>query len=1174
MIDPQKFRPVPDRQRPWQFSLFGLLVITTLVAAACAYGTHRYRREQLWKQRQGEFDVALRAFDFDKARKIAKQTNEEFPGEFLADLMLPEVELREGLASAVVDAITNGKATIKVGPISLNSKSGKLQTNGSLQISAQITTTAPPGSRPATLAAGSAADGRLGQITVPAGFEVSLAAAAPVVERPIMAGFDDRGRLYVAESAGLNLPRVELEKQLPNSIVLVTDTDGDGVFDKRTVFADKLTFPQGALWHDGWLYVASSGGIWRFRDINGDDVADERQMIVGNFGYTGNAADVHGCFLGPEGRIYWCEGRHGHEIKNAAGELVSKGKAARIFSCEPDGSDVRIHCGGGMDNPTEIDWTGAGEMLGTVNILYHQRGDCLVHWLHGGVYPRHDQPAMLAEFRRTGEPLDAVHNFGHVAVSGLCRYRPFGDKNQGFGRDWNDHWFVTEFNTHQVKHVQLHREGSSFRAEVNDFFKSTNGDSHPTDVLQDADGSLLVVDTGGWFRSGCPTSQIAKPDVLGAIYRVRRTDAAKVKDPWGQKIAWNSASADDLIKRLGDDRPKVRERAVARLVHAKDAAVPHLARVLGLSISGLNASRRQHAAEALTKIGSPAAIAVLQGETESSDSAVQQLAAFGLGAQAARHDEAAVAKSVSVLLPLLAEDVPHEVKLAAATALGRLGDSAAVAEILTALARPADRSLEHALIYALIETDDPAETRAALAHSSPLVKRAGLIALDQMPSGNLRREDVAALLATSDVPLQTAALEVLSRRKGWTDELVTSVEQLLSQSELNDSQRALVLSSLAAFAKQSAVQKLIATRLASEQTPPATMHLLLEAIAQAQLSPLPEAYRSPLRAALQKPALALSAIAAVNGSPREFDSELRELADTESQANEVRLAALATVTKGQPVTAPRFAWLVTQLAADNSPAPRMSAARTLGNAQLARDQQMKLTESLATAGPLEIGSLLAVFERAGDAELGAKLAEALQRAPGNEGLTLGQLNAVVTHYPDSTRESLQPLFARLQKAGEARREKLEELTATLPAGDASAGKLAFFNRQAGCFLCHRVGKEGGQVGPDLSTIGQRRNTRDLLEAIVFPSSSLARGYESHSLQLTDGRTLSGLIVRETAEAVVLRAADQSETRIPHASIETMQPTGISIMPAGLDKTMSRAQLADLVAFLKGLGTGG
>src|SRR6187401_1977044 len=365
---------------------------------------------------------------------------------------------------------------------------------------------------------------------VPPGFTVEVAASTPLVKHPIMAGFDDKGRLYVAESAGMNLPRVDLEKQLPNGIVRLEDTDGDGKFDKQIIFADKMTFPQGALWHDGSVYVASSGGIWKLTDHDDNGVADERQLLVSKFGYTGNAADVHGCFLGPDGRIYWCEGRHGHEITDKNGKLISKGKAARVFSCKTDGSDVQVFAGGGMDNPVEVDWTEEGEMLGTANIFYQKRGDTLIHWVRGGVYPRLDQPECLAEFPRTGEPLDAVHDFGHVAVSGCMRYR---SRSLDFDDPFTNNWFVTEFNTHKVKRCVLQREGSTFKATVHEFLKAKSDDFHPTDVLEDADGSLLVIDTGGWFRIGCPTSQIAKSHILGGIYRVRKTDAKKVEDPRG-----------------------------------------------------------------------------------------------------------------------------------------------------------------------------------------------------------------------------------------------------------------------------------------------------------------------------------------------------------------------------------------------------------------------------------------------------------------------------------------------------------------------------------------------------------------------------------------------------------------------------------------------------------------
>ncbi len=245
-------------------------------------------------------------------------------------------------------------------------------------------------------------------IQLPEGFTVERVAGPPLVEHPVMAGFDERGRLFVADNAGVNLPAEELLAKLPNCLRLLEDTDGDGRFDKSTVFADKMTFPMGALCHQGAVFVASPPYIWRLDDTDGDGVADRREQIVGKFGFIGNAADIHGCFLGPEGRIYWCDGRHGHNFVDANGNTRSKGLAARIFSCRTDGSDVRVHCGGGMDNPVEICFTDEGEMIGTMTFYNpdDQRHDALMHFVYGGVYPR--KHACTAEFKRTGELLPAL----------------------------------------------------------------------------------------------------------------------------------------------------------------------------------------------------------------------------------------------------------------------------------------------------------------------------------------------------------------------------------------------------------------------------------------------------------------------------------------------------------------------------------------------------------------------------------------------------------------------------------------------------------------------------------------------------------------------------------------------------------------------------------------------
>ncbi len=260
--------------------------------------------------------------------------------------------------------------------------------------------------------------------TVPEGYTVELVAGYPLVEHPMLGCFDDQGRLYVCESAGTNRPAAELLADPLDTIRVLEDTDGDGVFDNSWTYAEKLVFPQGCLWLNGSIYTCSPPSLWKLDDTDGDGVCDQRTEIVNSFGFNGNAADIHGPFLSPDGRLYWCDGRHGHEFFDADGNIVSQGKAARIFSCLPDGSDVRVLCGGGMDNPVEVDFWPTGEVIGTCNLFYaNPRGDCLVHWVHGGVYPRVDQQDCIAEFPWTGGLLDPIHNYGHVAVSGMTRYR-------------------------------------------------------------------------------------------------------------------------------------------------------------------------------------------------------------------------------------------------------------------------------------------------------------------------------------------------------------------------------------------------------------------------------------------------------------------------------------------------------------------------------------------------------------------------------------------------------------------------------------------------------------------------------------------------------------------------------------------------------------------------------
>jgi hypothetical protein len=146
------------------------------------------------------------------------------------------------------------------------------------------------------------------ELQVPEGFEVQRVAGPPHTRHPMLACFDDRGRLYVAESTGVNADASVLAESPPHDIRILEDMNGDGRYDKLTIFADKLTFPQGLAWHDGALYVSSPPNFWRFTDTNGDDIADTREILATGFPFRGMSDDMHGASLGPDGRLYLSAG--------------------------------------------------------------------------------------------------------------------------------------------------------------------------------------------------------------------------------------------------------------------------------------------------------------------------------------------------------------------------------------------------------------------------------------------------------------------------------------------------------------------------------------------------------------------------------------------------------------------------------------------------------------------------------------------------------------------------------------------------------------------------------------------------------------------------------------------------------------------------------------------------
>jgi putative membrane-bound dehydrogenase-like protein len=134
-------------------------------------------------------------------------------------------------------------------------------------------------------------------------------------------------------------------------------------------------------------------------------------------------------------------------------------------------------------------------------------------------------------------------------------------------------------------------------------------------------------------------------------------------------------------------------------------------------------------------------------------------------------------------------------------------------------------------------------------------------------------------------------------------------------------------------------------------------------------------------------------------------------------------------------------------------------------------------------------------------------------------------------------------------------------------GDSASGAVVFKKL---CASCHRLGKEGVEVGPDLAALADK-SPQSLLIAIFDPNRAFETKYSSFTIATRDGRVLNGIVANESATAVTLRRQDGKEDVLLRSQIEEMTSLGQSLMPEGIEKDLKPRDLADLIAFLASAG---
>jgi putative membrane-bound dehydrogenase-like protein len=1002
-------------------------------------------------------------------------------------------------------------------------------------------------------------------LTVPPGFAIEQVAGPPLVDRPIVAAFDEAGRLYVADSSGSNAPVKTQLTERPHRIVRLEDTNGDGRFDKSVVFADRMMLPEGTMWLDGSLYVAAPPSIWKLTDTDDDGVADQREEWFQGITLGGCANDLHGPYLGPDGWIYWTKGGFQEQRYERPGAPTIVTRAAHVFRRRPGDSAIEIVMSGGMDNPVDVAFTPAGERLVTSTFVEHPQAgvrDGFFHAIYGGVYGK--PQAAIDGHKRTGELMPIMCQLGPAVPAGLTRYA-----SRAFGSDYRDSFFVAMFNLRKVTRHTLVPSGATFTTRDADFVVSTDRDFHPTDVVEDADGSLLVIDTGPWYKLCCPTSQIAKPDLPGGIYRVRRTGAPRLDDPRGHRLAWTTMTATALAGHLDDPRPVVIERAMARFARLGPSAVEVLARAVSSSSS---TDMRRNAVWTLTRIEGDAARAAVRAALRDADDGVRQAAAHSASLWRDRAARPALVAALTSSRPA--------VQRAVAEALGRLDDAAAVPALLAAAARPVDRVLEHSLMYALIEIADAEATRAGLTAASVGSRRAALVALDQMDAGGLTAGSVLPLLDSPDPALKTTAWWIALGHTDWGGDLAGYFRTRLGVPIPAGAAREDLEQKLARLAGHAAVQQVLADAVTSGSADARLTALGAMAIAGSPATPvaqrlktMPTVWATPLARVLsaddaevgRRAVAAARVLPAADADRAEIDAALLRVAGASAQPNELRLTALAARRAAAPLDADLFAFVRTALTRAATVSDRSLAAMVVERAGLDRTQLLSLADVLASVRPLDLARVLTAFDRSTDEAVGLAVVRALERSTVRAVVTPELLRARLGKYPAPVQSAADAWLASAM-GNEATR--LADLVGNLGTGDIARGQAVFNSDKAACISCHAIGAIGGRIGPDLTRIGQVRVDRDLVEAIVFPSASFVRSYEPVQVRTRSGVEHAGMLRSETPEAVILGTADGGETRIPRSEITTLEPGAVSLMPQGYDALLSRQELSDLVAFLR------
>jgi quinoprotein glucose dehydrogenase len=1093
---------------------------------------------------------------------------------------------------------------------------------------------------------------------LPEGVRGALAAAEPQIANPVAFTVTASGDVYVCETfrqqkgvednrghmnwlmQDLQLESIEERVAMfrrfigPDAsawevehdrIRLLRDTDGDGVFDSDTVFADGFSHLEegtgaGVLEHDGSIYYTCIPKLWKLVDDDGDGVADGRDPLHHGYGvrvaFRGH--DLHGLTVGPDGRIYFSIGDRGYNVITREGSRLKRPDTGAVFRCFPDGSHLEVFAYG-LRNPQELAFDDAGNLFTGDNnsdsgdqarwVYVVKDGDTgwrmFFQYLDDrGPWNRERMwyPYRADEETRAVQPAYILPPIVHLGngPSGLAYY-----PGTGLPARYDHHFFLVDFRgaaaNSGIWSFAIEPKGASFGiTDQHEFLWSILA----TDLAFAPDGSLLVSDwVNGWDGEG-----------KGRLYRFLHEAAEE--SATSEVAALLTAPLEDLT----DD-------ALATLLSSKDQRV------------------RQRAQFALVNRG---AGTTLLARVSTDHDAAARHGLWGLWQMALASPEAAIEITGSLYDLLLAGQLTADMEgevlkvltdvwehhgveqlpdvqrqlLGPACAIRlqsesmRVAGFAAVATGLFGRAEAADDLL--AFFNRLANTDPVARHQGVMGLVHLARRHPGLLARLAGDDGSAARLGVALAMRRLHVPAIVSLLDdadsgiVTEVARAINDEAIEEamprLADLIDRVGLEPAALRRVMN--AAYRRGSTRDAEGVAIIAASTSMPMPIRVVAATMLRTwnapepldtvdgRWRPLPRREVDGLRevvmphlpsmlagsAALRDAALET----AISLEVKDLVPNLTVLFDDPSQDVSLRIAA--------------FQGLVA-LADDPAPLIRQGLSEPVEAMQLAAVEAMAVREPLESVPTLE--TLLA-SESVPALQTSLRLISEITAKNGGR-QNGGEPVAVPMRLPKPRAEKLLLAVFRRQAAGELPASALldlleaasavntpglrERVTAfrdeqaaaaetakdalvawqdCLEGGDAEKGQALFMaGSAASCRRCHRVAGVGGQVGPQLTGIARERDRAYLLESIVAPNAKIAKGFETAVILTADGLVVSGIVREETEDYITLITPDGEIKTIATDDVDD-RSTGQSGMPADLTKNLSRREIRDLVAFLSTL----